>query len=75
MSEMDEQAPLSIAVVPVTPFAQNCSIVMCNATREAVIDAGGDVPTLMKIREMGAGARVVAHAWACGPRQRRARNW
>lgn len=59
MSEMDEQAPLSIAVVPVTPFAQNCSIVMCNATREAVvIDAGGDVPTLMKkIREMGARVR------------------
>lgn len=51
--------PLSIAVVPVTPFAQNCSIVMCNATQDAVvIDAGGDVPVLMKqIREMDAQVR------------------
>ena len=59
MSEMDEQVPLSITIVPVTPFAQNCSIVMCNTTHDAVvIDAGGDVPTLMKqIREMGAQVR------------------
>ncbi|MBS1175135.1 MAG: beta-lactamase protein [Burkholderiaceae bacterium] len=58
---MDEQVPLSIAIVPVTPFAQNCSIVMCNATHDAVvIDAGGDVPTLMKqIREMGAQVRAL----------------
>ena len=56
---MTRTLPLSIAIVPVTPFAQNCSIVMCNQTREAVaIDAGGDVPVLMKqIREMGAQVR------------------
>ncbi len=50
------EPPLSIAIVPVTPFAQNCSIVMCNQTQHAVvIDAGGDVPKLMtQIRAMGA---------------------
>ena len=56
-----EQTPLTIAIIPVTPFEQNFSIVMCNATQEAVvIDAGGDVPTLMqKIREMGAVVRAL----------------
>lgn len=33
--------------VPVTPFQQNCSIVWCEATREAaVIDPGGDLPAI-----------------------------
>ena len=33
--------------VAVTPFAQNCSIVWCDATREAaVIDPGGDLPRI-----------------------------
>jgi len=33
--------------VPVTPFAQNCSIVWCDQTMEAaVIDPGGDLPKL-----------------------------
>ncbi len=36
--------PLKISVVPVTPFAQNCSIVACTATnRAAIVDPGGDV--------------------------------
>ena len=36
--------PIQISVVPVTPFAQNCSIVLCTATkRAAVVDPGGDV--------------------------------
>ena len=35
---------LKVAVVPVTPFAQNCSIIVCTRTnRAAVVDPGGDV--------------------------------
>ena len=36
--------PLKVTIVPVTPFAQNCSIVACTATnRAAIVDPGGDV--------------------------------
>ena len=39
--------PLKITVVPVTLFAQNCSIVVCAATnRAAVVDPGGDLPRI-----------------------------
>ena len=35
---------IRVAVIPVTPFAQNCSIVTCTATnRAAIVDPGGDV--------------------------------
>ena len=38
------QPPLSIAVIPVTPFQQNCSLVWCTKTMEAaIVDPGGDV--------------------------------
>lgn len=40
--------PLQIAVVPVTPFQQNCSILWCTKTMQAaVVDPGGDVPRLL----------------------------
>src|SRR5262245_8175618 len=36
--------PLKVTIVPVTAFAQNCSIVACTATnRAAIVDPGGDV--------------------------------
>ncbi len=36
--------------VPVTAFSQNCSIVWCDETmKAAVIDPGGDLPTLLKV--------------------------
>ena len=36
--------PLKVTIVPVTPFAQNCSIVACTATnRAAIVDPGGDL--------------------------------
>ncbi|MFG1463791.1 MBL fold metallo-hydrolase [Xanthobacter sp. DSM 24535] len=39
--------PIQIAVVPVTPFQQNCSILWCTATNKAaVIDPGGDLPRI-----------------------------
>jgi glyoxylase-like metal-dependent hydrolase (beta-lactamase superfamily II) len=35
---------LKVAVLPVTPFQQNCSIVACEKTnRAAIVDPGGDV--------------------------------
>ena len=35
---------LKLAIVPVTPFEQNCSIVFCEKTKEAaVVDPGGDL--------------------------------
>jgi glyoxylase-like metal-dependent hydrolase (beta-lactamase superfamily II) len=35
---------LQVAVIPVTPFEQNCSIIACAATkRAAIVDPGGDV--------------------------------
>jgi glyoxylase-like metal-dependent hydrolase (beta-lactamase superfamily II) len=39
---------LRASVVPVTPFAQNCSIVWCERTRAgAVIDPGGDLERIL----------------------------
>ena len=39
--------PLKVTIVPVTPFAQNCSIVECTSTnRAAIVDPGGDLPRI-----------------------------
>ena len=50
------QMPLDVQVIPVTPFAQNCSVIMCTQTRDAaVVDPGGDVERIMQlIRRMDA---------------------
>ncbi|TSE32066.1 Hydroxyacylglutathione hydrolase GloC [Tepidimonas thermarum] len=41
-------AMLRYVTIPVTPFAQNCSLVWCDATREAaVIDPGGDLDDVL----------------------------
>jgi hydroxyacylglutathione hydrolase len=41
---------MKIAVLPVTPFQQNCSIVWCENTRQAaVIDPGGEVDRILAI--------------------------
>lgn len=49
------ESPLGIAVVPVTPFQQNCSIVWCTLTREAaIVDPGGDVERIRgALKELG----------------------
>ncbi|MGB9370159.1 MAG: MBL fold metallo-hydrolase [Xanthobacteraceae bacterium] len=48
--------PLKVTIVPVTAFAQNCSIVACTATNcAAIVDPGGDVP---RIREAIAQLKV-----------------
>lgn len=55
MSE-GETLPLRAAIVPVTPFQQNCAIVWCTATLAgAVVDPGGDVERILAaVKETGA---------------------
>ena len=47
---------MKIAIVPVTPFQQNCSVLLCEETgKAALIDPGGDVPKLLKaLEDLGA---------------------
>jgi hydroxyacylglutathione hydrolase len=38
---------MRVAIIPVTPFQQNCSLIWCTATmRGALVDAGGDLDKL-----------------------------
>lgn len=49
---MDKDQPLKAVIVPVTPFAQNCSVVWCAATAEGtVIDPGGDLDRILHVIE------------------------
>ncbi len=44
----DPEPPLKAAVIPVTPFQQNCSLVWCTKTMKAAfVDPGGDVDKLV----------------------------
>ena len=51
----DQTAPLSVAIIPVTPLQQNCSLIWCTKTNEGVVvDPGGDVDNILKaIKETG----------------------
>ena len=43
---------MKIIVIPVTPFEQNCSLVICEQTKAAaIVDPGGDVERILKIVE------------------------
>ncbi len=45
-------AKLKVLIIPVTPFRQNCSLVFNEENmRGAVVDPGGDVPTILKVVE------------------------
>jgi len=48
--------PLEIHVLPVTPFQQNCSIIVDESTKKSlIIDAGGEVHRIeAKLKELGA---------------------
>ncbi len=52
---------IKVAIVPVTPFQQNCTILICEATRKAaVVDPGGDVPLIRRaIEQTGAGVEKI----------------
>jgi hydroxyacylglutathione hydrolase len=50
MSEqsLSDPQPLRAAIVPVTPFQQNASILVCTASRKAaIVDPGGDVEKIL----------------------------
>jgi glyoxylase-like metal-dependent hydrolase (beta-lactamase superfamily II) len=41
---------MKVAIVPVTPFAQNCSVIWCERTqRAAVVDPGGDLERIEQL--------------------------
>ena len=41
------ESPLRAAIIPVTPYQQNCSLVWCTRTmRGALVDPGGDLHLL-----------------------------
>lgn len=43
----ETQSPIRAAIIPVTPFEQNCSLVWCSKTmRGALVDPGGDLAKL-----------------------------
>lgn len=40
---------MKFTVIPVTPFAQNCTLLICEETgRAAVVDPGGDIETILQ---------------------------
>ena len=47
---------LKVLIVPVTPFEQNCSILICDETNQAaIVDPGGDIPKILDaLKESGA---------------------
>lgn len=48
MTEAQGERPLRAAIIPVTPFQQNCSLLACAATgRGAFVDPGGEVDRLL----------------------------
>jgi len=50
----DVSESLAIAIVPVTPFAQNCTVLKDRATgRGAIVDPGGDTPRILAAVDAG----------------------
>ena len=48
MTEQNEKPKAGAAIIPVTPFQQNCTLIWCEATKKAVVvDPGGDVPQIL----------------------------
>ena len=46
---------MKVSIIPVTPFQQNCSLLVCEKTnRAALVDAGGDIDVLAgQIEKLG----------------------
>ena len=61
-----EEAEIKAAIVPVTPFQQNCSVLWCARTkRGAVVDPGGDLDRVLEaVHEHGVALEkiLVTHA-------------
>lgn len=53
MTQTNAEPPFKVAIIPVTPLQQNCTLVWCTKTmRGAFIDAGGDLEKLRKAIEV-----------------------
>jgi len=47
MSDTQTEPPVRVAIIPVTPLQQNCSLIWCTKTmRGALVDPGGDLDKL-----------------------------
>lgn len=63
---------MKVAIVPVTPFEQNCSVLVCERTgKAAIVDPGGDVDRIAAaLEELGASAEKIllthGHIDHCG---------
>ena len=54
MTEPNEP-PMRVAILPVTPLQQNCSLIWCTATKKAaLVDPGGDLDMLKAAMEKAA---------------------
>ena len=43
---------MKIIVIPVTPYEQNCSLIICEETQKAaIVDPGGDVARILAVVE------------------------
>lgn len=49
MSALPSDLPFALHVLPVTPFAQNCSLLIAPDGEAVVIDPGGDVPAILQL--------------------------
>jgi len=55
MSQTQAQPPFTVQIVPVTPFQQNCSIIMAPSGKAAVVDPGGEPEKILAAaKQMGA---------------------
>lgn len=52
---------LKLAIVPVTPFEQNCSILICDQTNEAaIVDPGGDLDRILEtVNKLGVNVKSI----------------
>jgi hypothetical protein len=55
------ECAMKVAIVPVTAYQQNCSLILCEETHAvAAVDPGGDIEQLeAQIKEMGGKLAVV----------------
>lgn len=53
--------PIKLGIVPVTPFEQNCSILVCQDTGDAaVVDPGGDIDKILNaVKQMGGSVKKI----------------
>ena len=54
--------PITLRIIPVTPFHQNCSILLCQETGDAaVVDPGGDIEKILAgAKQMGASVKKIS---------------